>query len=337
MISGNPKYIKDIEFNGADDFLKAISYGGELRPLLSGCIFRGHYSDKYQLVPYLLRKGVLESFFNQGTLSDEDYQRLLQFEDTLFTEEYWILRHFFNKADRNGLYIPNVERIRKSLAHPIDEIFIEKAERWLPEEFWELAALAQHYGLPTRLLDWSYDIYTSLYFATYPLLYESKEIIKEILLSSKDNNEDATEGKIEIWALRYVYLSGFVIDNRLEDCPLKVIRPYYAGNPNLAAQKGLFTLWQVDKSPFVSDKVKRKLWGGVPLDKQITDFIDSVDADVPDPVFYRITLPKREIPSLLFKERNAADLFPGYAGVCRAIDESNRLSAIKDLLLRNKN
>lgn len=88
MISGNPKYIKDIEFKTADDFLKAISYGGELNPLLRECIFRGHYSDKYQLVPYLLRKGVLESFFNQGTLSDEDYQRLLQFEDTLFTEEY---------------------------------------------------------------------------------------------------------------------------------------------------------------------------------------------------------------------------------------------------------
>ena len=328
MISGNPKYIKDIEYKTADDFLRAISYGGELNPLLNACVFRGHYSDKYQLVPSLLRKGVLESFFNQGTLSDKVYQQLLQFEETLITSEYRILSDFFNKADRNGLYIPNVERIRNSLAHPFDEVFIEKAENWLPEEFWELAALAQHYGLPTRLLDWSYDIYTSLYFATYPLLYESQETIKEILSSP-----DGSDEKIEIWALKYFYISGFVIDHRLKDYRLKVIRPSYARNPNLAAQKGLFTLWQVDKSPFVSDKEKRKLWDSVPLDKQISDFIDSVGIEMHDPVFYRITLPKREITSLLFKERNAADLFPGYAGVCRAIDESKRLRAIKDILM----
>ena len=54
MIAGDLKYIKDIEFKTADDFLKAISYGGELYKALDHkFIFRGHFSDKYQLLPYL--------------------------------------------------------------------------------------------------------------------------------------------------------------------------------------------------------------------------------------------------------------------------------------------
>ena len=194
MIPGNLKYIKDIEFKTADDFLRTISYGGELYNQLRGCIFRGHYSDNYELVPSLLREGFLREYKNQRGPSNEDYLLSLELEDTLFIEEYFILAHFFRASDDKGLYIPNVARLRNSLAHPVDEKFTRKAEKWLPEEFWELAALAQHYGLPTRLLDWSYDIFTSLYFATFPFLYEPRERVKDLLKNK--GNEDVE--KIEL-------------------------------------------------------------------------------------------------------------------------------------------
>lgn len=330
MISGNLKYIKDIEFKTADDFLRTISYGGELYNQLRGCIFRGHYSDNYELVPSLLREGVLREYKNQRGLSNEDYLLSLELEDTLFIEEYFILAHFFRASDDKGLYIPNVARLRNSLAHPVDEKFTRKAEKWLPEEFWELAALAQHYGLPTRLLDWSYDIFTSLYFATFPFLYEPRERVKDLLKNK--GNEDVE--KIELWALDCFYLSDFAVDNKVENYRLKVIRPSYSGNPNLAAQRGLFTLWQVDKRPF-SDKVERRFIDRTPLDKLVTDMVDAVNAQVDELIFYRITLPKTEIipilRHLLAQDRTAATLFPGYAGVCRAIEERNRLRILQEL------
>uniref|UniRef100_A0AB33JDM3 FRG domain-containing protein n=1 Tax=Prevotella sp. GTC17260 TaxID=3236796 RepID=A0AB33JDM3_9BACT len=47
-----------------------------------------------------------------------------------------------------------------------------------PKNIWEALAIARHYGVPTRLLDWSYDMLIALWFAVSSKEYPS-------------NNEDA--------------------------------------------------------------------------------------------------------------------------------------------------
>ena len=47
---------------------------------------------------------------------------------------------------------------------------VERYSVWPPVELYPIIALAQHYGLPTRFLDWTWNPYTASYFATKSVL-----------------------------------------------------------------------------------------------------------------------------------------------------------------------
>lgn len=352
MILGSLKYIKDIHYQTADAFLKAISYGGELYNVFDyKFIFRGHDSDKYELTPYLLRRGIVDSYIPKTANLGEYHSLFCGMDKTIVATEYSILHSFFDIADKNGLYLPNIDRLRATLALPLDSKFFAAHEKWLPEEFWEVAALAQHYGLPTRLLDWSYDLYVSLYFAAQKILYANPKSGKELLeenskyiiegfrktrrkeseMEVADNIHD--EPKIELWAMDYKTLMAESFAGNLKDFQLRIIRPSYSGNPNLAAQFGLFTLWQIEKLPILPINENLNFSNPTPLDKLITDFLDRNQVEIASPVLYRITLPMSEsvaILEFLFnKGYNAARLFPGYGGVSKAVGEENHLWNLK--------
>lgn len=304
----NNSAVRFFKFDRINDFLRSISFEGELYQLFrqGEFAFRGHASDKYRLVPSALRPEFKQRL-NQFSLSGE-YSERTNSEYFQIMKEYIILRDFYKYCDKRGLVIEDVDRIRKNYLNNAILEMMRIDEYWLPYDLWSLAALAQHYGLPTRLLDWTHDFYIALYFAVEDFL----------------ENRKVPEGTdhIEIWALN-IY---DICSNYLNDFPLKLVHPIYYGNPNLEAQQGLFTLWQIRKNFTHENKdgiVEMDLDSSVnssPLDELL---MEQKGLDSNRPLLSCIQLPinsakaiYKHITSLGY---NASRIYPGYQGVAKTL------------------
>ena len=111
-----PMIIK--KYGSADEFLKDVSYGGDLYSRLNNSIvFRGLQSGTYELIPSVLR-GKIKFTKLDGSeyVEPEDSDiKLAESEETQRFKEYYDLRTFFELSDENSLRLPDVERIRKYL------------------------------------------------------------------------------------------------------------------------------------------------------------------------------------------------------------------------------
>ncbi len=308
--------IKTKKYTSGDKFLEDISYGGEMYQNLKDIfIFRGHQSGSYKLIPSVLRHK-LQMKDAAGNIVEEDKDAPFDLANSEFIQknvEYIELRRFFDVCDKNSLRLPPVDKIRQALYTQQDIIqsFLNEGE-WLPYDLQELAALAQHYGMETRLLDWTTNLETAIYFA----VHKEPNLTKEDL-SSDDSND------VAIWALNQAAFS-------VMDTPLKIIRPPYHGNPNLAAQRGLFTFWKVSGLHIPSGgtngkelEIFKRLTNRTPLDELITEELGKQDRK--DVIMWKLLIPKKDRKVLYEYIRNrgvsAASLFPGYEGAVRCIKE----------------
>lgn len=168
---------------------------------------------------------------------------------------------------------------------------------FFPTKEWRpLFGMAQHYGIPTRLLDWSESPLVAAYFAA--------------------RDVDITErGKyIAIWALDVVRLKSIATRDELID----VVRPPWSTNPNLRAQRGLFALHCVRLGPNGVSK-------DIPLEEAVQGLAHAANSPEDKPLLYHLRLPVEQAWPLMYllnqEGISAASMFPGYTGAVEAVCE----------------
>jgi hypothetical protein len=283
-------------------------------------IFRGESTITYKLLPSALRDHHLEKILGRRNLN---YSKgFLDYPDAnLMFIEYKKLQNFYEVCNRRGIHLPLINIFEKEADYLMPAVKRDnQLEKWIPEDLLEIAALAQHYGLPTRLLDWSHDFFTALYFASKGAVqtYYKKKSEHDKKEDFKNFEKEFIKDYIVIWAL-HKGNSLFKKDHE-NHLPILLVRPLYHRNPNLAAQTGIFTHYQTEWQSINDSKINRIKVDVTPLDERIKA-IKKVDA----PVLYKFTLPITQAKMALKNLQNmgidASKFFPGVEGAVKATEE----------------
>ncbi len=170
---------------------------------------------------------------------------------------------------------------------------------------WDWLALAQHHGLPTRLLDWTYSPYVALHFATTELDTYDRDGI--------------------IWALKYEALSNYLPEKLSKELfhvgsnsfTSSMLNHVYTNLNELSQDESEFVV--AFESPSLDNRIVNQ-FAIFTFMSHTESLLDKWLKDKPE-LFFRIRIPaemKWEIRDKLDQVNiNERVLFPGYDGLSK--------------------
>jgi hypothetical protein len=218
---------------------------------------------------------------------------------TQVTVEFETLRSFFVAADEAGLPLPEDSQLTRILLQSP----VYSTHDWPRPELLSVLALAQHHGLPTRLLDWTWDSQVAAFFAARDALKNKSDALAVWALSASTLHFEYLEIPV---------LLGMEKKKPAPDFRVSIVTAPTATNPNLRAQRGLFTL--------LTDQRK-----GIEIGKDPPPSLDEAVRRLLMVTLCKFILPTTEAKQLLrllaLEGMTAARLFPGYRGVVESMED----------------
>lgn len=283
--------LKLINCNNVKDFFDALSPLSDNWSDYSRPVFRGQGDANWGLTPKVFRS-TWKSDFCSSFYSSNDNGRQVFLESSL-------LKDFLIACDQSGIsLVGDSPEFREEYIYKYSKNdFVGNPSAWPSCQMHYLMALAQHHGVATRLLDWTYVPYVAAYFAASSALQTL-------------STEPSSISELAVWALDvgYIHLAE----------TLEVVNVAGAVSVNVAAQSGLFLMQKTKGSRYDTHNDDVCFYEGEKNNEMLS--------------FAKITLPvkfAREVLSVCKKFGfSAAKIYPSFEGAVKEVEEKYLIEKI---------